>query len=255
MFRRLTRLSASKFKHKATTLKLWRVPVAAMLGASAMTFAIADSGSNSDKCSKGGCKEGGCKGGGCKGGGCKKGGCRGGRCCRSRPPMRGHDINQCQNLMFRWFAAWDKLVTNNNDETQKEYIDFVTNNFDDKLDITVRGDGWNDLHKKDSGYLDFQLGLAEGFSGSYSVISPLCFISYSYCNETANEYATFKGTALGHMPSKTGKRQRRKGIKSKMMTTHQSYEVTFIKRAQTNKWRLYKQVSDINVLELSDVPQ
>eukprot|EP01084_Bolivina_argentea_P023471 43783_1 len=213
MYARLTRIGSLI---PAPIQKFWRLPVMLTLSASSMAYAMAE---------------------------CDNKGCRG---------VTPRDMEECQNLIMRWFYNWDQMVMENNDENKDKYSEFISNNFDDECVLTVNGvdEGWTDIHHKDDDWMEFQQGMAEGFCSSYSVVSPLCFISYKYCDVTGNKYATFNGTALGNM----GVRNRKSPRKSKMMTTHQKYNTTFIKRPDVPKWKLYREESWVVVLELADSP-
>lgn len=163
------------------------------------------------------------------------------------------DIRECQDLIFSWFWNWDALVNSNNEESQKMYNLFIENNFDSEWNLTVhggdklKGEQWVDSHKKDKDYIEFQQDMAKNFVSSYSIISPLQFIEYKYDVITGNEYALFRGTSIGNMGVIN-----KKSKKNKMMTTHQSMELQFIKRPNQQKWKLYKEDSNVTVLDFAD---
>ena len=140
---------------------------------------------------------------------------------------------------------------NNNVETQENYDKFIKSNFDSEwqLEVTGGGEGWVDHHKRNEDWLEFQHDMASGFISSYSVISPLRFIEYKYCELSGSQFATFHGLALGNMAVKGTKATQHK---KKMMTTHQVMNLQFIKRQNSKKWKLYKEESTVTVLELGD---
>ena len=167
--------------------------------------------------------------------------------------MSGKDIRECEDLIFQWFWNWDKLVNDNNEENQKNYNKFIENNFDSEWNLTVHGGDkiqgteWIDTHKKNDDYIEFQQDMAKGFCASFSIISPLCFVEYKYDSITGNEFASFQGTAIGNMRV-VNKRKKT----NKMMQTHQSMQLQFIKRPNCNKWLLYEEESVVTVLDFSD---
>eukprot|EP01084_Bolivina_argentea_P084300 152493_1 len=218
-----------RFAPKATA-KFWAIPLALTVSASTMTVAMADCGTGSQST--------------CKGKG--KGQCKGKGKCQFVMPEK--DIRECQDLVFQWFWCWDTLV-NTGPEKQSFYNGFIEKNFDEDWNLTVHGEGWVDTHKKDADYLECQEDMAQQFSSSYSQMSPLQFVSYKYCASSGSQFASFNGTALGNM----GVRATHSiGDKNKMLQTHQRFQVTFIKRADSNKWKLYKEESTVSLLEFSD---
>eukprot|EP00483_Globobulimina_turgida_P001309 UN01311 len=240
MFRRLLTLSRESILRRTlnfkvfvpkTTAKLWTIPTALVLSTSSMTVAMAER-CDPDKGYKAKCR-------------------KSKRChMHSNSYMSRNDIVECQDIVFQWFWNWDLLVNDNNETNQTNYKQFLEQNLDSDWDLVVHGgdEGWTDKHKKDDNYFEFQQGLAEGFVSSFSMISPLCFVEYKYDGITHNQFASFQGTALGNMGVKGGTKTLKK---SKMMTTHQKMEITFIKRANCDRWKLYSEESVVTVLDFS----
>lgn len=86
--------------------------------------------------------------------------------------------------------------------------------------------------------------MANQFESSYSCLSPLSFVEMKYDNQSKDVFVLMRGMALGNMTVKN-----KDTNANEILRTHQLYDLTFIKRQGTNKWKLFYEESRVHVLE------